>query len=186
LKNKIYFFVALILSISFIDITCTEFESEDSQATDKRDFPDQESWDAQMFFTKDGKRRAVLKSGYIAKYSNKKYTLLKEGVRVEFYDQQGNPKSVLTSDEGKVFDDRQDMLATGNVVLISKNGSHLYSDELLWDNKEEKIISTVAIKITTATDTLYGDTFKSDPDLINYEITNARGTSEKTITIDDK
>ena len=71
------------------------------------------------------------------------------------------------------------------IFAKAKNGSQLYSQELLWDNKEEKIISQVPVKITTVSDTLYGDTFKSDPDLINYEITNARGTSQKTISIDD-
>jgi LPS export ABC transporter protein LptC len=180
-----YLRLLFLIGVVFIGLQCTEFDEADSQAPMKKDYPDQESWDAQMYFTKEGKRRAVLQAGYIAKYIDKKYTLMKEGVKVEFYDEEGNLKSVLTSDEGKVFDNRQDMVATGNVILKAKNGSQLYSQELLWDNKEEKIISQVPVKITTVSDTLYGDTFKSDPDLINYEITNARGTSQKTISIDD-
>jgi hypothetical protein len=77
------------------------------------------------------------------------------------------------------------MVATGNVIVKSTNGTTLYTEELNWINNEGKIISNVPVKITTEGDTLYGDTFKSDPDLINYEITNARGTSDKTISIDD-
>jgi len=138
-----------------------------------------------MYFNNNGIRRAVLNAGYIAKYSKRNYTLLKEGVRVEFFDDQGQQKSILTSKEGKYFDKTQNMLAIGDVVLISKTGSKLYSQELLWENKEEKVISEVPVQITTETDTLFGDTFKSDPDLINYEITNARGTSQQTISIDE-
>ena len=185
LKIHIKTIILLLLSFSLLNLHCTEFDADDSNESVEKDYPDQESWDARMYFNTKGKRRAVLDAGYIAKYSNKKYTLLKEGVKVQFFDIEGNQKSILTSNEGKYYDANQNMLAVGDVVLVSKNGSKLYSQELFWNNKEEKVISEVPVKITTEADTLYGDTFKSDPDLINYEITNARGTSEKTISIDD-
>lgn len=174
----------IIVTLSFIFFQCTEFEKDEGVAP-VDDFPSQESWDNSIYFSRDGLRRAVLTAGYIAKYNRKKYTLLKEGVKVNFYDEEGNLKSVLTSKQGKVFDDKQDMVAIDNVVVRSKNGTVLYSEELHWINKEEKIISEVPVMITTDTDTLYGDTFKSDPDLVDYEITNTRGTSEKTISIQD-
>jgi len=171
--------------ILFASAGCSSFDQDTTDVQEDFDFPDQESWQTEMFFTRDGKRRAVLKAGYVAKYSKKRFTLLKEGVKVNFYDTEGNPKSVLTSDEGKVFDDKEDMVATGNVVVVSQNGTVLYTEELIWKNTEERILSNVPVKITTETDTLYGDSFKSDPDLVSYEITNARGTSDKTISIDD-
>ena len=164
---------------------CTKFDDQNATALPNDEYPDQESWNAKMYFTREGKRQAVLNAGYVAKYSTKNFTLLKEGVRVDFYDRDGNVKSVLTSREGKVLDDTQDMIATGNVELVSSNGTHLYADELLWDNKLAKIKSKVPVKITTSTDTLYGDTFLSDPDLNDYEITNPRGSSQKTININE-
>ena len=176
-------FSLIILIVAFLG--CTSFDQDTTETDEQIDFPDQESWQTEMFFTREGKRRAVLKAGYVAKYSKKRYTLLKEGVRVDFYDSEGNAKSVLTSEEGKVFDDQDDMIATGNVVVVSKNGTVLNTEELIWKNNEERIISNVPVKITTETDTLYGDSFSSDPDLISYEITNARGTSEKTISVDE-
>ncbi len=180
------FFVVFSLIIMIIAFNgCTSFDQDQTETDEEIDFPDQESWQTEMFFTREGKRRAVLKAGYVAKYSKKRYTLLKEGVQVDFYDSEGNAKSVLTSEEGKVFDDQEDMIATGNVVVVSKNGTVLNTEELIWKNNEERIISNVPVKITTETDTLYGDSFSSDPDLISYEITNARGTSDKTISVDE-
>jgi LPS export ABC transporter protein LptC len=173
--------LVLFLAVS----SCTKLDDDESAATPGEEYPDQESWNAKMFFTRDGKRQAVLLAGYVAKYSGKRYTLLKEGVRVDFYDSEGKVKSVLTSREGKVLDDTQDMVATGSVEMISSNGTHLTSDELWWDNKLAKVHSKVPVRITTPTDTLYGDTFQSDPDLINYDITNPRGSSQKTIIINE-
>jgi LPS export ABC transporter protein LptC len=174
-----------MIVLLFLISACTKINDQDSSGSPSNEYPDQESWNAKMYFTRDGKRQAVLTAGYVAKYSSKHYTLLKKSVRVDFYDSDGKVKSVLTSQEGKVLDDTQDMIATGNVALVSNNGTHLYADELLWDNKLSKIRSKVPVKITTKTDTLFGDTFLSDPDLVDYEITNPHGSSQKTININE-
>jgi LPS export ABC transporter protein LptC len=173
----------VLFTALFLISSCTKIEDQDSSGTASNAYPDQESWNAKMYFTRDGKRQAVLTAGYIAKYSSQHYTLLKEAVRVDFYDSEGKVKSVLTSREGKVLDETQDMIASGDVELVSNNGTHLYADELFWDNKPAKIRSRVPVKITTKTDTLFGDTFLSDSDLDDYEITNPHGSSQKTINI---
>jgi LPS export ABC transporter protein LptC len=172
------------VTFSFLGFNCTEFETEKGEMPTE-EYPDQESWGTKIYFQREGRRQAVLTAGYIAKYSKKKHTLLQEGVKVDFYGEEGDLKSVLTSIEGKVFDERSDMVASGNVIVKSTNGTTLYTEELHWINKEGKINSNVPVKITTDGDTLFGDSFNSDPDLINYEITNASGTSDKTISIDD-
>ena len=180
--NPLKYVLIIIIAIAF---GCTNLEDNDSADVTQTDYPDSESWNAQMSFTKHGKRRAVLTAGYVAKYTKQQITVLKQDIRVDFFDDEGNLKSFLTAQEGKVFDNTKDMLATGNVIVISRNGTHLYSEELHWLNATERIVSRVPVKITTETDTLFGDSFSSDPDLINYEITNTRGTSENIITIED-
>lgn len=181
---KIIYCILILLS-TVLFFSCTEFNEEKTVQEEIEDFPDQESWNAKMYFTKDGKKRAILEAGYVAKYSKKKITLLKEGMQVDFFDSEGNHKSKLNSVEGKVFDGKQDMVAIKNVVVISDNGNHLYCEELFWNNTEQKIISNVPVMITTNEDTLYGDSLISDPDLHNYEITNAHGSSQKNISLDE-
>lgn len=183
---KLIFSILLIIFVSGF-YACTEFdEQDDKQVTEEiGELPDQESWNAKMHFTKDGKKRAILTAGYIAKYSKKRITILKEGLQVDFFDSEGNHKSVLNSEEGKVFDNKQDMVAIKNVVVISDNGNRLYCQELHWKNNEQKIVSYVPVMITTKEDTLYGDSMISDPELHNYEITNAHGSSHKNISLDE-
>ena len=181
---KVIFFALVLIAALCCQPGCTEFEKEVQEKT-VQDYPDQESWNNNIYFQRDGKRLAVLTAGYIAKYNEKKHTILKEGVKIDFYGEDGIVTSKLTSDEGKVYDDKQDMMAFGNVIVRSTNGTTLYSEELHWDNKAGKIISKVPVKITTESDVIYGDSFKSDPDLVDYEITNTRGTFDKTISIDD-
>ncbi len=141
--------------------------------------PDQESWKSQVVITDNGRRVAEIWAGYIAVFNQENRTLLRDSIHVDFYNSLGKHKSVLTADEGIVFNTTNDLLAKGHVVVTSDSGVVLKTTELTWKHKIQKIISKVPVVFTTATDTLMGDSFVSDADLRNYEIKNARGYSHR-------
>lgn len=175
----------LLIFIILLMCGCITEEKEPSVPNTTENYPDQESWDATILITKEAHTIGHLKAGKIEKYSKKNITLLKENIKIDFYNNEGQHTSVLTSEGGKVFDYSQDMLAYGNVVVVSDSGMTLYTDTLKWDHKRQKIVSDVPIMITTEEgDTLYGDSFVSDPNLRNREIINPRGKSVKSIKID--
>ena len=175
----------LFIFIVILMFGCITEDKESSVPNTVEDYPDQESWDATILITKEAHTIGHLKAGKIEKYSKRNITLLKENIKIDFYNNEGQHSSVLTSEGGKVFDYNQDMVAYGNVVVVSDSGMTLYTDTLKWDNKRQKIVSDVPIMITTEEgDTLYGDSFISDPNLRNREIINPRGKSVKSIKID--
>jgi LPS export ABC transporter protein LptC len=151
--------------------------------TETEELPDQESWESSIIISKDGLRMAEVWAGYIANYNKRNEAVLKDSVHVDFYDQDGNHNSVLTSREGIVDNKTRNLTAIGNVVVVSDSGIVLETEELMWDNQEQKIVSNVSVKFTTLTDTLLGDSFISDPDLVNYEIRNARGYSQRRVQV---
>lgn len=171
-----------VLAASF---SCSSERENESAVTDSGIYPDQESWHAVMRVTKDGRTTGLINAGHIQKFSAKKITLMKDSLKVDFFDENGNHTSVLTSLGGKILDDRQDMTAYGNVIVVSDSGLALFTDTLRWNNKEQKIYSDIPVKfISDEGDTLYGDSFKSDPDLVNYEIENPHGKSSKIISLE--
>ncbi len=173
------------LFVGLLIWACSQETPQKGQLTESGELPDQESWNATVLITKEGKTVGVLKAGHVQKFSKKNMTVLDENIRVDFYDEQGNHKSVLTAEGGRVNDVTQDMEAYGNVVVVSDSGVTLYTDTLKWDNKNQKIYSDIPIMLTTEeNDTLYGDSFRSSPDLINYEIINPRGKSAKKINLE--
>jgi len=175
----------IIVFISLVLIACSTEQNAETEVESTLVYPDQESWNATIRITKDGNTVGLLKAGHIQKFNSTKTTLLKDGLHVDFYDEEGNHTSVLTSLGGKVLDTKQDMEAFGNVVVVSDSGLVLYTDTLKWNNKEQKIHSDIAMKIVSdEADTLYGDSFVSNPDLTNYEIVNPRGKSSKTLKIE--
>jgi hypothetical protein len=83
-----------------------------------------------------------------------------------------------------VFSQTNNLIAYGEVQVVSDSGVVLETQELRWDNEKQKIISEVAVRFSTQTDTLLGDSFISDPDLTDYEIKNARGYSRRIIPME--
>jgi LPS export ABC transporter protein LptC len=174
------FILTLILSIS-----CEQIEEDAvSTALDKNQVPDQESWQSTFTITQDGKKFAEVWSGYVAFYNELGHTYLKDSIHADFFDREGHHNSVLTADSGIVYNKTNDLIAFGDVVVVSDSGVVLETEKLRWDNKLQKIISDVEVRFTTEDDTLIGDSFVSDPDLNNYEIRNARGYSRRKIPLE--
>ncbi len=176
--------VGVILFLLLLLAGCSKVdENQPTGSKAAADVPDQESWQSVITITNDGKRVAEVWAGYIALYNEKQITLLKDSIHIDFYDREGKHNSVLTADSGIVYNKTNDLVAEGHVVVISDSGIVLQTEQLRWDNRKQKIISDVPVRFTTATDTLMGDSFISDPDLRNYEIRNARGYSRRNIPI---
>ncbi len=173
-----------IIGIGLLTTGCSKLE-EDQVASEgkKAVFPDQESWKSTITITREGKRIAEVWAGYIAVYNNSHKAILKDSIHVDFYDREGRHNSTLTADSGVVYRNTNNLVAMGHVVVISDSGVVLQTEQLRWDNKRQKIISEVPVRFTTRQDTLIGDAFISDPDLKNYEITNARGYSRRKVPL---
>ncbi len=175
--------VLLLLLISILVIACFNERQTEQVSVTAGQFPDQESWNTEIKITRNGKLSGLVKAGHIRSFTNLKRTELSENISVDFFNQEGTHTSVLTARGGLVFDDREDMLAFGNVIVLSDSGVTLYTDTLHWYNKDQKIISRVPVKITTKDDTLFGDSLVSDPHLRNYEISNSHGSSAKSVKV---
>ncbi|MFQ5582804.1 MAG: LPS export ABC transporter periplasmic protein LptC [Calditrichia bacterium] len=174
--------ILLLLAGAF---SCSSPQEEPGAAnTERKNLPDQESWNSTVVITRESRLVAEIKAGYIATYNKKQETVLGDSIHVDFYNREGVHNSVLTADSGIVYNKSNNLLATGHVVVVSDSGIVLKTEILRWDNKRQKIISDVPVVFATETDTLMGETFISDPDLKNYEIRNARGYSKRIIPLE--
>lgn len=179
------FLIDIFLGVLLFGIlSCNITQDEPSSPKSDEVLPDQESWQSTIIITKDGRRMAEVWAGYIATYNEKNETILKDSIHIDFYDQEGNHNSILTANEGLVYNQTNNMIAIGNVIVVSDSGIVLETEELKWSNQEQKIVSDVEVIFTTETEKLIGDSFISDPDLKNYEIKNARGYTQRVIPLE--
>ncbi|GAB4179804.1 MAG: hypothetical protein Kow00108_15880 [Calditrichia bacterium] len=173
--------ILIVISFFFLH-SCTNLEQE-NVSSQEVEFPDQESYNTSMVLTRDGKMVADVWANHVLTFNNKKITVLKDSISVDFFDRDGKHKSLLTANEGKIFTNTNNMEASGNVIVTSDSGWVLFTERLMWDNVTQKVKSDTNVIFITDLDTLYGDYFESDPDLKQYIIKNTSGVSRRNIRV---
>lgn len=151
------------------------------------ELPDQEVSDFMVTETDAGKPEWTLHARSAAMF-NARNVLVARGVRVDFFDEKGNRSSTLTAREGEMHQVRRDMVARGNVVLQTTEGTRMSTESLRFLNESQKIVSDDFVRVERQGDVLTGYGFESDPDLKHFEFkrqvqavvrTRSGGTLEK-------
>lgn len=136
------------------------------------ELPTQESWNSKVIFTDSGYTKAILYTGHLRSFSKSMETLLDSGVKVDFYNQLEQISTVLTSKRGRVDDANRDLYAIDSVVAVSDSGVTVTTEELMWRNKDRKIVSDKFVTIISPKEKIQGYGFESDQNLQNYVIYN--------------
>lgn len=141
-----------------------------SPAESTGEMPDQEVTDFAITETDGGDIQWKLFARYAATYSARNVVEARS-IRVDFYGDDGERSSTLTSRDGEINQRSRDMVARGNVVLETTEGTRLSSEELRFLNREQRIVVPVRylVRVERSGDVLTGYGFESDPELRHYE-----------------
>ena len=174
-------FASLLFILAILISACSEEKVKPSidNSIQGAELPSQESWNSTVFFTDSGKTKAVLKAGHLRVYENSKETLLDSNITVDFYNDQDSISTILTAKRGKVNDATNDLYAFDSVVVVSDSGTTLKTDELMWRNKDRKIVSDKFVTILSPKEKIQGYGFESDQNLRNYIIYNITYVTRK-------
>lgn len=150
---------------------------EDKRSGNSREGrPDAESWNATITLTNEGVKRATIRAGHLENYDERQYILLDQNIDADFFNSEEVYTTNLKSKVAEIEENRDYMIAIGNVVVISDSGVTLFTDTLSWDNVREKVYTdNRVIFITEEKDTLYGIGFESDVALDNWKILKPTG-----------
>jgi LPS export ABC transporter protein LptC len=132
------------------------------------ELPDQEVEDFALTETDGGKLQWKLYAR-VAQMYEARNRIVVNGVRVDFFDEHGQRASQLTAREGEINQMTHDMLATGNVVLQTNEGTRMSTEEMRFVNRTQKIMSDRLVRVERTGDVLTGVGFESDPDLSHFE-----------------
>lgn len=175
------------LRILFISVLCSSIFSGCEEKTKPSvtstkligNPPSQESWNSRITFTQSGKLVAIVNAGHLSVYDDRKQTHLDEKIKVDFYDEAGKQTTVLTGEQGIVNDLTRDLEASGNVVVISDEGTTLRTEQLSWTNSTQKIHTNAYVEIDSPKEKIRGHGLESDQHLKNYKILKVTGQSAK-------
>ncbi|HPI19808.1 MAG TPA: LPS export ABC transporter periplasmic protein LptC [Candidatus Kapabacteria bacterium] len=175
-----YFKVLIFLIILISLISCNEEKAVPQKIIEDIGMiqPDIISTNITVSFVDSSYTKAVLKADRAKVFNERKKTYLEGNVKADFFSQKTKQRvSWLTSDSAEVDDNTKDMLAKGNVVVVSdSNNTRLETTILHWDNKTQKLYSTEFVNITSPQENIKGWGFESDINLSNYRIFKVSGS----------
>jgi LPS export ABC transporter protein LptC len=167
---KILFSILFLLLL--INCTGKDVKPKVDSSFVVEELPAQESWNSTIFFTDSGKTKAILTTGHLQVFSNRKETILSDGVKVEFFNSLEKNTTTLTSIRGRVDEKTNDLYAIDSVVAVNDSGIVVKTDELKWREKDKKIVSDKFVTIDSPDEHIEGYGFESDQHLRNYVIYN--------------
>ncbi len=146
-----------------------------------KDSPDQISYDFSVYFMDSSLVKAYLKADRARIYEKQKETKLDSHVVVDFYSKENGKKvSNLRADSVTIDDATKNMIAMGNVVVVSdSNNTTVRTSVLEWHNESRKLTSDKYVKIVSPDQEIEGIGFESDETLKNYTIYKVKGVKYK-------
>ncbi len=167
--NKKYYFL-LILLLSLLSCNNPKVIPLVDTSLDVKNLPTQESWNSKVIFSDSGVTKAILHAGHLRVFDKEQETLMDKNIKVEFYNPEFKITSVITAKRGKVNDVTKDLYAIDSVVAVSDSGTVVTTDELIFRDRDKKLISDKYVTIISPTETIKGYGFESDQDLMNYVV----------------
>ena len=134
-----------------------------------------------IIYSDSGLLKAKIYAPVLERYEGKEpYMLMPKGVKMEFFDGSESVNSTLTADFAKITElpDNKIMEARKNVVVVNENGETLKTEELFWNQKQERISSDVAVTITRKEEIIQGIGLESNQNFTRYKIKKIKGTME--------
>ena len=132
-------------------------------------FPDQEIDGFTLTQTQEGLRVWTIMAERALVYEEADRVEMLD-LRVDFFDEAGEVRSTLTSNEGILKRRTNDMEVLGNVVVYAADGTILTTERLVWNERTGKVESDMPVRVTKDKDVFTGVGVEADPDLKNIRV----------------
>jgi LPS export ABC transporter protein LptC len=108
-----------------------------------------------------------------------------KGIHVDFFDEFRQPSSQLTAQYAEQSDQTQKITLRDSVVIWNRRNQQLKTEELICDEREQKIYTHRLVTITTPTYIIYGTGFHSNLDFSDWYLDTVRGTVQTNSDLDN-
>lgn len=172
---KLPVYIGILLIIVFA--ACENKMSEIQGISDYDKLPAVSSYDFVMLYSDSARVKARLEAPKRDNYEgDNPYVEMPLGMKVVFYDSIKRPETTLTAKYGIRKENDGVMEARNNVVVTNAKGETLNTEQLMWDERSEKLYSDVFVKITTPDQIIFGEGFESNQNFTQYRINKIKGT----------
>lgn len=164
--------------------SCRSDQEFTSNPPDFNEIPDQESWNATLTSTSQGKVTSKIKYVRMERFSKKRISKFFQGVEIDLFDSEGKHTAKIKSQDAVLNEITKRIEFTGSVVVQSDDGFDLRTEKLVWDDYKDKIFSDTLVTVVTAeNDTIYGKGFEAKKSLQDWSVKQPWGVTQKKLNM---
>lgn len=107
--------------------------------------------------------------------ANPPFAEMPYGLKANFFNEEKEIETVLTAKYARFFTKSQNILVQDSVVVSNKDGSMLFTEELIWNHASQKFYSEQEVFILREGSMAYGDGLEANKDLTEIKILRQKG-----------
>lgn len=168
-----------LVFILLLTLTCCNNNKIDKVkvAASPKDVPLERGINISINYTDSGYVKARVFAPILERYSNdeRQENEMKKGITAYFYEKNGKITSYIKSKYAVRKEKERVMIARNDVVVVNIKGDTLRTEELIWDEKTDKITSDKYVKITTPDQIIMGTGLESNTNFSWFKVFNITG-----------
>jgi LPS export ABC transporter protein LptC len=139
--------------------------------------PDERTRDLNVFYTDSGYAKIEVYAKIAETYSKPESVVkIKDGLKVTFFDSNGDVVSVLTAINGEIYQRKGLIIVRDSVQLFNEQkNQRLETEELFWNQVDEQIYTEQEVVIRTSDALFFGEGLKTKQDFTTYEFLKPKG-----------
>lgn len=166
-----------LVSTLLILAACVNDLDKIKKITFKSTDPDQKTEELYILQTEAGFPQFKLYAPLAEAYSKpESITKFRKGIRVNFYDEDGQLETTLTGLYGEINQTKGTMRVLDSVQLYNPvKQQTMYTEALYWNQNDSVIFTDKMVMIKSPTEQLYGKGIRAKQDFSNYEFIEPYG-----------
>lgn len=165
--------ILLCLSLS----GCSNDMKEIDALTGKGHLSEDVAHNVTIMYSEDGRVKMRIYAKEFARndFAKPPYTDMRNGIKIEFYDDSLQIESTLTAGYARFYEEKKSVLIRENIVVNTRKMETIKTEELVWNQNVKKIYTEKPVTIVTPTQVMKGDALEAEEDFSLYQIKNLRG-----------
>jgi LPS export ABC transporter protein LptC len=177
-NRRRFLFIPAFLLMAGMFVSCVNDLESIKKVTFKPNDPDEKTSDLYLTYTDSGYAKIRLYAHLAESFSKpEKVVKFKDGIKVEFYNEDGTLASILTALYGEIHEESGTMLVRDSVRLFNpRKNQRMETEALYWNRADSTIFTDKLVVIRTAKSLLYGQGVKTKQDFSWYEFLKPQGS----------
>jgi len=168
----------IILIIACVS-ACTNDLDKIKKITYDPKSPDEISKNITIYQSKEGLTKITIFAKHAETYSEPPITQLKDSLKIDFFDENGNITSILTAKFGEINHQTNKMYVKDSVKLVNiADKRTLYTSILYWEQADSSIYTDQNVQLESEKGIAYGTSLKAKQNFSYYKITDPKGAYE--------